>query len=120
MRYQDFTAVGVATKAKFDGGLVSTEVEPKRIEAILICVEKYAANHIEGWIGSNKIMDLYDYVLDTFDSAAAGTTYPSGTKMGRVPIGEDIPVGQTFKIGIRCGGTDTDIYGAYQYTIRAS
>lgn len=117
MRYQDYTVVGVANDTELDDGLVSTAVVPKTVEAILICVELYAANHIEGWIGTDKIIDIIDYVFDTFDIAGADTPYPATAKIGRLPIGEVIPIGQTFKIGIRCGGTDTDIYGAYEYKI---
>lgn len=117
MRYQDFIVVGLANDTVLDGGLASTDVIPKTVKAILISVELYAANHIEGWIGTDKIIDVIDYVFDTFDIAAADTPYPSTTKLGRLPINEIIPVGETFKIGIRCGVTDTDIYGAYEYEV---
>ncbi len=117
MRYKEFVVVGTASETVLDGGLTSTEVEPKRIVAILICVELYAGNHIEGWIGTNQIVGASDYVFDTFDESAADTPALSTTKINRLPIGEDIPVGEIFKIGIRCGLTDTDIYGAYEYEI---
>lgn len=117
MRYKEFTVVGIASDRVLDGGLVSTDVEPKRVEAVLISVELYAGNHIEGWIGTKQIVGAPDYVFDTFDDAAAGTTHPSTTKILRLPVGENIPVGETFKIGIRCGLTDTDIYGSYEYTL---
>jgi len=117
MRYKDFAVTGIASDVVLDSGLVSTEIETVRIEAILICVELYAGNHIEGWIGTKKFVDIIDYVFDTFDIAAADTPYPATAKIGRLPIEEDLPAGQSFKIGIRCGLTDTDIYGAYEYKI---
>lgn len=117
MRYKDYAVVGLANDTVLDDGLTSTEVIPKTVKAILICVELYAANHIEGWIGTDKIIDIYDYVFDTFDIAAADTPYPATTKISRLPIDEVIPVGETFKIGVRCGVTDTDIYGAYEYEV---
>lgn len=117
MRYKEFAVTGVASERVLDDGLTSTDVEPKKIEAILMSVELYAGNHIEGWLGSMQILGGPDYIFDTFDDAVAGTTHPSTSKILRMPIGEDIPVGETFKIGIRCGLTDTDIYGSYEYTI---
>lgn len=117
MRYKEFVVVGVASETELDEGLTSTEVEPKRIEAILISVELYAGNHIEGWLGAKQIIGTSDYIFDTLAETAADTMPYSTTKIIRLPIGEDIPVGETFKIGIRCGLTDTDIYGAYEYTI---
>lgn len=117
MRYQEFAVVGLASDTVLDGGLTSTEVEPKRIEAVLICCELYAGNHIEGWIGTKQIVGVSDYIFDTFDESAADTPALSTTKITRLPIGEDLKVGETFKIGIRCALTDTDIYGAYEYTL---
>lgn len=117
MRYKEFKVTGVASETEYDGGLTSTEVEPKRLEAILICVELYAGNHIEGWLGTKQILGAPDYIFDTFNESAADTPAQSTTKIIRLQIGEDIPVGETFKIGIRCALTDTDIYGSYEYTI---
>ena len=118
MRYKDFSVTGDANDTVFDGGLTSTVVEPKKIRAILISVELYAGNHVEGWIGSQKIIDILDYVFNTHDVAAGDTPYPSTTKITRLPIEEDIEPGQTFVIGIRCGATDTDIFGAYEYEVK--
>jgi len=60
-------------------------------------------------------MSIPDYCCDTQEEAAAQAAL-SATKMGRIPIEEDIPPGKIFKLALRCGATASDLYGAYEYT----
>ena len=72
-------------------------------------------NRIQGWIGTKKIMEIYDYNCDTQEEAAAQTGL-SVVKLGRIPVDADIPAGKIFKIGVACGGTANNLFGAYEYT----
>jgi len=116
MKYQGFTVTGGINALVSDGGLVSTEKEPKRINAILICVTAYESNIVEGWIGNEMVLEIYDNVLDTIEDLGAANFPYSTSKMGRVPIELDIPVGQSFIIGIRSGGTASSIEGSYEWS----
>jgi len=114
--YQSFSVTGVANSEVLDSGISSTETEKKKVISILICVSGYAGNMVRGWLEREKKLEIYDYVLDT--SEASGTNaYRSTTKIIQIPVELEIPVGQTFKVGIYCGGTGKNIYGAYQYEI---
>lgn len=113
MYYQRFAVEGTANATELDDGLVSLVEEKRHIRAILITCSDWENNVIEGWIGTERIMTLADYLIAT---EALEATYPkSTTQMVRFPVDQEIPAGQIFKIGIRCGATETDIFGAYEY-----
>ena len=116
MYYKGFTVVGVANVTTADAGLVSLVDEPVRIEAVLINTDATEGNWIEGWIGTERVMEIPDYCLDTQEESAGATDPFSGTKIGRIPVEMDIAPGQIFKIGIRCGAVLRTLYGAYEYT----
>lgn len=113
MFYKSFHVTGVINVTTLDAGLVSTVEEPKKILAILINCDTTEGNIIEGWIGTNRVLTIYDYLLDTQEEAAIAPL--SSNKISRLPIDIDIPAGQIFKIGVNCGGVQNDIYGAYEY-----
>lgn len=115
MYYKGFTVTGIANVTTLDGGLESTQVEPKRVLAILICVTAYESNVIEGWIGNKRVLEIYDNVLDTIEDLGAANFPYSTSKMGRVPVELDIPPGNTFKIGVNCGAVLSSIEGAYEW-----
>jgi len=116
MKYQAFTVTGVATELQSDGGLISTAKEPKRIDAILICVTAYESNIIEGWIGNVMVLEIRDNVLDTIEDLGAANFPYSTTKIGRVPLYIDLEVGESFIIGVRCGAVLSSIEGAYEWS----
>jgi len=114
MKYQEFAVTGVINTTVADAGLVSLVDAPKHLRAIIINSSALQGNHIEGWIGTDMIMSIPDYCCDTQGEAAAQHAL-SSTKMGRIPIEEDIPPGQIFKIALRSGGTASNLFGAYEY-----
>ena len=116
MYYKQFTVTGVANVTTLDAGLVSLVAEKVRIDAILITVQDWQGNTIEGWIGTERILEIPDYIIDSDADLGAANFPVSTTKLIRIPIQHDIPEGQIFKIGIRCGATLGVIYGSYEYT----
>jgi len=120
MFYQEFHVVGVVNSTVLDAGLFSTDVEPKRIDAVLIDVSAYQGDHIEGWIGNILVLAIPDFVVNTRLAAGAADAYASTTKIVRIPVQLDVPQGQIFKIGIRCGAVAITIDGAYEYTVRTA
>lgn len=117
MYYQGFHVVGVANTTVLDAGLVSTVEEPKSIKAILIDTSVHLGNIIEGWIGNERVLDIPDFVFDTRELNAATINSRSTSKILRLPVEQDIPVGQIFKIGVRSAGVGETIDGAYEYTV---
>ncbi len=115
MLYKELQITGVINVTTLDEGLVSLTEEPKTIKAVLINISAYEGNVVEGWIGTERVLAIYDYNFDTQDETAGATAPYSTSKIGRLPVDIPIPPGQIFKIGIRCGGTANNIYGAYEY-----
>jgi len=115
--YKAFAVTGSANELETDSGLESTQAEPKTVQAVLVSVSDYKGNKIEGWIERERVLEIYDYVVNTHANTGGTNTVYSTTKMVRIPIEAEIPVGQSFKIGIRCGSNATNLYGAYEYTI---
>jgi len=117
MLYQGFHVVGTINITVLDAGLVSTATEPKRIDAVLIDVSAYQGDIIEGWIGTNRVLEVPDFVFSTRLAFGGANAYAATAKLSRIPVGLEVAVGQIFKIGVRCGGVAITIDGAYEYTI---
>ncbi|MBA7522549.1 hypothetical protein ES705_14668 [subsurface metagenome] len=115
MLYKSFRITGLANKTVFDGGLVSTVEEPKRIRAILIDVDSYHGNSVEGWIETTRILEIPDECCSTSDYLIGASYFRPTVKMNRIPIEEVIKPGMTFKIAINCGAATTNIRGSYEY-----
>ncbi len=115
MFYKVFRVTGLANKTIFDGGLISTVEEPKRLRAIIITVDTYNDNTIEGWIETNRILEIPDDCLSTKDYLIAASYFRPTDKMFRIPIEENIAPGMIFKIAIKCGAAVTSIDGSYEY-----
>lgn len=114
MYYKGFHVNALANVTTLDAGLVSLVEAPVHINAVIINTSAYEGNVIEGWIGNKRVLEIYDFNLDTQEEAVAFTGL-SVNKIGRLPIDEDIPPGQTFKIGSNCGAVGHHLYGAYEY-----
>lgn len=117
MYYKAFNVTGVPNKTEFDDGLVSTVDEPKRIRAVIISVSQWRTNILEGWIETNRILEINDMVLNTQEEYGGANAYPSTMKLLRIPIEENIKPGMIFKIAINCGTNASNIYGAYEYEL---
>lgn len=115
MKYQLFNIVGVVNVITSDAGLQSTVENPKRIRAVLVNLSTQLGNTVEGWIGNELIAAVPDWVLDTREAFGAVNAYKSTAKIVRLPIEEEIPAGQKFTIGIRCGAVANNLSGAYEY-----
>jgi len=115
--YKQFAVTGVINTTTFDAGIESTEAEKKTIKAILISVSAYVNNVVEAWLERERIVEISDYVLNTHEAAGAANAYKSTVKMLRIPIEVALDVGKIFKVAVKSGGTASDIYGAYEYTI---
>ncbi|GAI41359.1 unnamed protein product [marine sediment metagenome] len=117
--FQLFRITADANCINYDPGLKSTESEPKRLIACHVQMDKYAAtddNDIQGYHERAKVFDIPeklfpDELFSNETSTLAGTRYKS------VPVDIDIPVGETFKVAIKCAATKVNIRGAYEYEI---
>ena len=116
-RYRSIMVAGQADSLVLDLGLQSTQQELRTLVAIHLAVSAHADNVAEGYILQTQHLEIPDYLLDTWDAAGSGSPY-STTKLGRVPIALELAVGEIFQVGIRCGGTATNLRGAYEYMIR--
>lgn len=115
--HKEFTVTGSANVTTFDAGLESTEAEKKKIVSVIINVSGYAGNVIEGWIDREKILGIYDYVINTEANDGDTNTPYSTNKILELEVDHELIVGQTFKIAIKCGGTAKNIQGAYKYEL---
>jgi len=114
MFYKAFHVNALALVTTLDGGLMSEAENPVHVSAVIINTDTMQGNVIECWIGNKRVVEIYDYCLDTqVEAAVAGV---STVKIGRLPIDMDIPAGQIFKVGSNCGATGHHLYGAYEYT----
>jgi len=117
--YKSFSIDGVANKTVDDVGIVSTETEKKKIIALILTVSAYVDNIILGMLERDEILSLPDRVCDTYGSTASTNTQLATTKTTTFEINEEIEMGQTFKVAIKCGGTPSNLRGAYIYEVLA-
>ncbi len=117
MLYKELQITGVINVTTLHDGLVSLVKEPKKILAILINFSATEGNVLEGWIGTERVLAIYDYLFDSQELTGADTFPHSTSKIIRIPLNIEIPPGDIFKVGIRCGGTANNVYGAYEYEI---
>lgn len=114
MYYKSFHVNALANVTTLDGGLMSEADKPVHVNAIIINTDTTQGNVIECWIGTKRVLEIYDYCIDTqVEAAIAGV---STVKIGRLPIDIDVPAGQAFKVGSNCGAVGHHLYGAYEYT----
>ncbi len=113
-----FSIIGVANTTTFDAGLASTESEQRMITRVFLHVSGQIGNIILANIEREKIMEFYDYLIETDETTGSTNQQKSVHKINEVEIGHDLPVGRTFKIGIKCGSTQKDVYGSYEYELK--
>jgi len=116
LRYKKFEVRGTANTIGYDVGLTSTEEEPKKLKYIEIRVDAFHKNTIEGWLEREQFFEILDRTVEAVNGvtiADINTRNP----IARLDIDVDIPIGQTFKVAIRCGAAITNIEGAYAYEI---
>ena len=117
--FQLFRITADANKINYDDGLKSTEAEPKRLIACHVQMDQYAAtddNEIQGYHERAKVFDIPEKLFPTELYSKTTSTLP-GKRYKSVPVDLDIPVGETFKVAIKCASSKVNIRGAYEYEI---
>lgn len=117
--FQLFRVTGVANATTLDPGLNSTEAEKKRLIAVHLQCDKFAAtddNDIVGFWERSKQFDFPEKLFATELYSNVAQTADGG-KMHEIPVDLDIPIGETFKVGIKCAATAVNIRGAYEFEI---
>ena len=113
--YEAFTITGVANQTIWHAGLTGTEAEPKKLIALILFVTGQIGNLIQLDVERTTRLTLYDYHVDTDEQNADANTPKSVTKLSWVDIDVDLPPGKTAKVGIACGATAKNVFGAYVY-----
>ena len=114
---QKISLAGVVNTITYDDGLKSTEAEPKRLIEVELAVDQVIDNDVQGWHERQKVFDIPDRLIDVENSTGAINLAKPGARISSIDVNLDIPVGETFKLAIKCGATATDIMGCYVYEI---
>lgn len=117
LRYQGFTLTGTNNIQKFDTGIESNQAEPKKLIALLVTVSEWAANRIQIYLDNEQLASIYDYNLDTIKAIGSADGLYSTTKIRRIDLEIDIPLGQRVKAGMHSGATAKTMYGCYVYEV---
>lgn len=112
-----FAITGVANKVTFDDGLESSKENPKRLLSVIVQVDCYRDNDVQGWWEREKILELLDKHLDTTEESTSNKHPKSMNRLNEIEVGYDIPVGSTFMMALSCGATTNNLHGAYRYEI---
>ena len=119
--FQNIRITGVANAITYDDGLKSTEAEKKRLVNVHLELSAHAGtddNDIQGWHERQKVFDIPEKMFPT-ETAATTAAPAAGDKMRTIPVDLDIPVGEIFKLAIKCAATTVNVRGAYEYEIIA-
>ena len=120
MRYfQPFRITGVANSITYDTGLKSTESEPKKLITIHAQMAAYAGtddNDLQGWHERAKVFEMPEKLIPS-ELATATESKPAEPRDRTIPVDIDIPIGETFKVALKCSATMTSVRGVYEYEI---
>jgi len=114
-RYEAFEITGVANKTAWAPALAGTEGVPKKLLGLLLFVTGQVGNIIQLDRERKTLLSLYDYHIDTDEQNANTNTVKSAAKMSWIDCEADVGVGTKVTVGIACGATNKDVYGAYVY-----
>ncbi len=115
--FQLFRITGVANAITYDPGLKSSETEKKRLLAVHAQMGAYAAtddNDLQGWHERAKVFDLPEKLVPV-EAASDTTSTTSEPRSKSIPVDIDIPVGEAFKVAIKCAATAVNVRGTYEY-----
>lgn len=115
--FKYFKVTGVASTTVLDGGLASSAEAPKRLKSIIVNIEYRLDNKLQGWLEREKVFELPDYCINTIQLAGADTPPLGMNVLNEIPVGVDMPVGTTFKVGLESGANTGNLWGAYRYEI---
>lgn len=117
--FQMFRVTGVANKVTYDDGLKSTETEKKKLIAIHLQMDSWAAtddNEVQGWHERAKVFEFPHQMFNNIPHATA-TILQRLELRSKIPVDLEVPVGEAFKIAISCAATAVDMRGVYEYEI---
>jgi hypothetical protein len=114
---QYFHVAGSTNTIVYDTGITSTQAEKKRIVSVSLLVDEVADNQVQAYHERAKIFDIPDRLIDVENGTGSVNLSKPGLRINEIEVGLDIPVGETFKVAIKCGATATDIYGTYNYEL---
>jgi len=114
---QKFSVAGVASDIAYDTGLKSTQAEKKRLVSIGISVNNYKDNDVQGYWEKAKIFEIPDRLLDMEEDGLSTNRAKPGARINDIEVGIDLPVGEVFKIAIKCGAVTSNMLGTYNYEI---
>jgi len=115
--YQAFTITGVANKEIYDAGIASSSEAHKRLIEVWVNVSGYAGNTFGLWHELKKFCEIPDYLLSTDLKAGSADAYASTTKILKIPVDREIPVGQEIQATLLCGATTKNCQGCYVYEL---
>lgn len=115
--FQPISITGVQNTTTDDAGLESSKENPKRLLSIIAQVDAYQGNDVQGWWEREKIFELPDKLIDCPEEGTSNKTAASFNRLNEIEVGMDLPVGSTFKVSLKCGGTTNNFVGAYRYEI---
>jgi len=114
---QLFRITGVANTIIYDGGLLSTEAEKKRLLSVSLLVNNYKDNDVQGYHERATVFDIPDRLLDMEDEGCSLNRAKPGARINEIEVGLDLPVGEIFKVAIKCGANAANVHGFYAYEL---
>jgi hypothetical protein len=116
-RYKRFNVTGIANTEALDSGMTSSTAEKYRILGLFLYVSGWIDNIIIAYHESTKKLEIPDYLVHTDESSGSTNVQKSVSVERFFPVDLELPVGQTFKVGISCGGTAKNLKGSYKYEV---
>lgn len=116
---QKFYVAGVPSDIAYDTGLKSTQAEKKRLLSISIVASLTKDNDIQGYHEKAKVFEIPDRLVDVEIDAWTTNLAKPGARINEIEVGQEIPVGEVFKVAIKCGAVPSNIWGTYNYEIIA-
>ena len=113
--YESVHVQGTANIETIETLITSTEEEPKYIDGVAFYEDTATENHdaiLGFYIEREKILDMPLGV--TLESAGSSTRSSNDPFL---PINQDLPVGQSLKVGHTSGTTASDLWYTVRYTI---
>jgi len=114
---QLFRLTGVANTIAYEDGLKSTDAEKKRLLSISALVTNYKDNDIQGYHERAKVFDIPDRLMDMEDAGMSLNRAKPGARINEIEVGIEIPVGEVFKVAIKCGADVSNLHGCYNYEL---
>lgn len=114
-----FSITGVASSIAYADPLTSTAAEKKRLLSVSIVLTGYAGNQVQGYHERAKVFDMPDVLFDIEPTSYDEDEAKPGARLNEVEIGLEIPVGEAFKAALKCGATNKDAVGCYNYELMA-